>query len=96
MQGKQVTREAVLLLYYSNTSQVMCVIRIIESQDRITIPAKLVIRRLFLPCLSIKEDAIVVPTRRLKSSNTRHCCHLGIGYFLELPTTITGKHTKNI
>jgi hypothetical protein len=28
-----------------------------------TIPKKLVIRRLFLPCLSIKEDAIVVPGR---------------------------------
>jgi hypothetical protein len=26
-----------------------------------TIPEKLVIRRLFLPCLSISEDAIMVP-----------------------------------
>lgn len=28
-----------------------------------TIPPKLVIRRLFLPCLSIKDDATAVPER---------------------------------
>lgn len=28
-----------------------------------TIPAKLIIRRLFLPCLSIREDATAVPAR---------------------------------
>lgn len=44
--------------------------------NRITIPEKLVIKRLFLPCLSIKEDAIVVPARKLKSSSMKHLSQL--------------------
>lgn len=36
-----------------------------------TIPAKLVIRRLFRPCLSIKDDATVVPIRRSKASHAK-------------------------
>jgi hypothetical protein len=44
-----------------------------ETKDKViscrhTIPEKLVIRRLFLPCLSIKEDAIMVPTGNIHPS----------------------------
>lgn len=33
-------------------------------EDNITIPPKLMRRRLFLPCLSISDDATAVPVKR--------------------------------
>jgi hypothetical protein len=63
-----------------------------------TIPPKLVMRRLFLPCLSIKEDATAVPARisNISHIEVEHNTHNVTSDFSGFIKNVNGKLTKDI